>query len=72
LPSGAWNHWIVCAPFAGQVFSSLRLRPFESLAYVVSSQAVLMPTFVAVVVRYGRVFSGGATTRVVGDVGSWT
>jgi hypothetical protein len=29
----------------------------------------LMPTVVAAVVRRGRAFSGGATARVVGDVG---
>jgi hypothetical protein len=28
-----------------------------------------MPTVVAAVVRGGRAFSGGATTRIVGDVG---
>jgi hypothetical protein len=28
-----------------------------------------MPTVVAAVVRCGRAFSGGATARVVGDVG---
>jgi hypothetical protein len=28
-----------------------------------------MPTVVAAVVRRGRAFSGGATARVVGDVG---
>jgi hypothetical protein len=29
-----------------------------------------MPTVVAAVVRYGRTFSGGATTHVVGDMGA--
>jgi hypothetical protein len=72
LPSGAWNHQIVCAPFEGQVFSSFRLGPFEGLANVVRSQAVLMPTVVAVVVRCGRAFLGGAAARVVGDVGGRT
>jgi hypothetical protein len=28
-----------------------------------------MPTVVAVIVRGGHAFSGGATTRIVGDVG---
>jgi hypothetical protein len=47
LPGGAWNHRIVCAPFEGQFFSSIRLGPFEGLAYVIRSQAVLMPPVVA-------------------------
>jgi hypothetical protein len=29
-----------------------------------------MPIVVAAVVRHGRAFSGGATARVVGDVGA--
>jgi hypothetical protein len=70
LPSGAWNHWFVCAPFEGQIFSSLRLGPFDGLAYVVRSQAVLMPTVVAAVVHRGRTFSGSPAARRVGDVGA--
>jgi hypothetical protein len=69
LPSGAWNHRIVCAPFEGQVFSSLRLGPFEGFAYVIRSQAVLMPPVAAAVMRRGRAFSGGTTARRAGDVG---
>jgi hypothetical protein len=38
----------------GSVFSSLRLRPFEGLAYVM---------------RRGRAFSGGAAARRADDVG---
>jgi hypothetical protein len=51
------------------VFSSLSLGPFEGLAYVVRSQTVLMPIVAVVVVRCGRVFSGGAAVHVVGDMG---
>jgi hypothetical protein len=56
----------------GSNFTSTVLEPFEGFAYVVRSQAVLMPTVVAVVVRCGRAFSGSAATRVVGDVGRRT
>jgi hypothetical protein len=37
---------------------------------LVKDQAVLMPTVMAAVVRRGRTFSGDATARVVGDMGS--
>jgi hypothetical protein len=53
----------------GSDFTSTVLGPFEGFAYAVRSQAVLMPTIVAVVVRCGRAFSADAATRVVGDVG---
>jgi hypothetical protein len=53
-------------------FSSAGLVPFEGFSYAVRSQAVLMPTVVAVVVRCGRAFSGDAAARVLGDVGRQT
>jgi hypothetical protein len=53
----------------GSVFSSLRLGPFEGLAYVIRSQAVLMPPVATTVMRHGRAFSGGAAARIAGDVG---
>jgi phage tail tape-measure protein len=69
LPSGSWNHRIVCAPFEGQVFSSLRLRPFDGLTYVIRGQVVLMPAVATIVVCRWRAFSGGAAVRSAGDVG---
>jgi hypothetical protein len=56
----------------GSDFSSTAPGPFEGLAYVVRSQAVLMPTVVVVVVCCGRAFSGDAAAHVVGDVGRRT
>jgi hypothetical protein len=56
----------------GSNFTSTVLRPFEGFAYAIRSQAVLMPTVVAVVVRCGCAFSGDAAARVVGDVGRRT
>jgi hypothetical protein len=50
-------------------FSSAAPGPFEGLAYVVRSQAVLMPIVVTVVVRCGRTFSSDAAARVVGNMG---
>jgi hypothetical protein len=56
----------------GSDFASTALGPFEGFAYAVRSQAVLMPTVAAVVVRCGRAFLGDAAARVVGDVGRRT
>jgi hypothetical protein len=56
----------------GSDFTSTVLGPFEGFAYEVRSQAVLMPTVVAVVVHCGRAFSGDAAVHVVGDVGRRT
>jgi hypothetical protein len=53
----------------GSDFLSVVLGPFEGIANVVRSQAVLMPTVVAAVVRCGHAFSSGPAARVVGDVG---
>jgi hypothetical protein len=54
----------------GSNFISTVLELLEGFAYVVRSQALLMPTVVAVVVRCGRAFSGDAAARVVGVVGA--
>jgi hypothetical protein len=56
----------------GSDFTSIVLGPFEGFAYVVRSQAVLMPSVMVVVVRCGRAFSGDAAVRVVVDVGRQT
>jgi hypothetical protein len=64
----------VSRPLVGSrtLFSSPGLGPREGHAYLVGDRAILMPTNVAVVVRCGRAFSGGAAARVVGDVGRRT